>query len=70
MSTKRAMTLNLSPREMDALNELAERKEISKTAVIRQALRFYQMVEIRIEQGEKVFIENEAEDKKAEIVVL
>jgi predicted transcriptional regulator len=66
---KRTMTLNLTASEMKALEDLAERKELSKTAVIRQALRFYQAVDIRLEAGEKLYFEDDLE-KKAEVFVL
>lgn len=67
---KRTMTLNLTPREMDALEELARRKDLSKTAVIRQALRLYQLVDTRLAQGEKLFFEDQAQKGKAELMLL
>lgn len=69
MSAKRTMTLNLSDAEMAALERLSEKKDLSKTAVLRQALRLYQMVDARIERGEKLFFEDEAK-AKAEVMVL
>lgn len=66
---KRTMTLNLTDAEMQALEELAARKELSKTAVIRQALRLYQLVDARLQDGEKLFFED-LEKKKAEVMVL
>ena len=70
MSSKKTMTLNLTAPEMEALEELAGRKELSKTAVVRQALRLYQAVEIRLASGEKLYFEDEVEKKKAEVMVL
>lgn len=70
MQEKRTMTLNLTGAEMQALEQLAQRKELSKTAVIRQALRFFQAVAVRLERGEKLFFEDEVEKKKAEVMVL
>ena len=70
MATKRTMTLNLTDAEMNALEELSARKDISKTAVLRQALRLYQAVDTRIERGEKLFFEDEAKKEKAEVMVL
>jgi len=70
MSGKRTMTLNLTGAEMDALDDLSKRKELSKTAVIRQALRLYQAVDHRLAAGEKLFFEDELEKKKAEVMVL
>jgi len=70
MAPKRTMTLNLTEAEMEALEELSAKKELSKTAVLRQALRLYQMVDGRIGRGEKLFFENEAKKEKAEVMVL
>ena len=39
-------------------------------AVLRQALRLYQMVDVRLEQGEKLYFEDEAKQEKAEVMVL
>ncbi len=70
MATKRTMTLNLSDEEMAVLDELATRKDLTKTAVIRQALRLYQVVDARLAAGEKLIFEDEAKQKKAEMMVL
>ena len=70
MAAKKTMTLNLTSREMMVLEGLAEKKDLSKTAIIRQALRLYQMLEIRFDQGEKLYFEDEIEKKKSEILVL
>lgn len=69
-SDKRTMTLNLTIQEMEALEELARKKELSKTAVIRQAIRLYCLLDARIAQGEKVFIEDDRLNKKAEVMML
>lgn len=68
--TKKTMTLNLTDPEMEALDELSTRKDMSKTAVIRQALRLYQMVDLRIRDGQKLFFENELSKEKAELMLL
>ena len=70
MAAKKTMTLNLTDAEMLALDELSEKKDLSKTAVIRQALRLYQMVSTRIERGDKLFFEDVATKEKAEVMVL
>jgi len=70
MALKRTMTLNLSDEEMAVLDELSSRKELSKTVVIRQALRLYQLVDARLSAGEKLIFEDEAKQKKAELMVL
>ena len=70
MNDKKTMTLNLTPGEMDTLDELARKKDLTKTAVIRQALRLYQAVDARVSLGEKLFFEDELQKKKAEFMVL
>ena len=70
MATKKTMTLNLTDAEMAVLDQLSEKKDLSKTAVLRQALRLYQMVDARIEAGDKLYFEDEAKKEKAEVMVL
>jgi predicted transcriptional regulator len=70
MADKRTMTLNLTDAEMTALEELAAKKELTKTAVIRHALRFYQMLVLRTEAGERLVFEDDKARKKAEVLVL
>jgi hypothetical protein len=70
MDEKRTMTLNLTPREMDVLEELAKKKELNKTAVLRQALRLYQIVDEKLSRGETLFFEDKVAKKKAEVLVL
>lgn len=69
-SDKRTMTLNLTGPEMEALEGLASRKDLSKTAVLRQALRLYEMVDQRIAQGDKLVFEDDKAEKKSEVMVL
>ncbi|MCY3764890.1 MAG: transcriptional regulator [Gemmatimonadetes bacterium] len=70
MSTKRTMTLNLTDAEMGVLEALSEKKDLSKTALLRQALRIYQLIEARLECGEKLFFEDEQTEKKAEVMLV
>lgn len=63
------MTLNLSEAEMLAIDKLAERKGMNKTALMKQALRLYQTVELRLSKGEKIFFENDGK-QKSELVFL
>jgi hypothetical protein len=67
---KKTMTLNLTEAEMQALEDLAKKKDLTKTAVIRQAIRLYQMIEARMAAGEKLVFEDEKAKKKAELMVL
>jgi len=70
MAEKRTMTLNLSDQEMEILERLAVEKGLSKTQLVRQALRLYQSVVERLERGDKLFFEDSKKTEKAEIMVL
>lgn len=67
---RKQMTLVLNDKEMALLEEMAERRGMSKTALLRQALRLYQSVTERIDDGEKVFVERPATKEKTELMVL
>ena len=69
MSEKRTMTLNRNDVEMQALEALCEQKDLSKTAVIRQALRLYQLVDARLASGGKLFFED-SKQGKAELIAV
>lgn len=60
----------LTEAEMTALDRLCASKDMTKAAVIRQALRLYQTLDERLSRGDKVFVEDEAKKEKAELVVL
>jgi hypothetical protein len=66
----KTMTLNLTDAEMEALEELSTTKELSKTAILRQALRLYQLIDIRIGQGEKLFFQDDLKKEKAELLLI
>lgn len=70
MADKRTMTLNLTEPEMRVLEELSERRDLTKTAVLRQALRLYQLIDSRATRGEKLFFENESTREKSELMLL
>ena len=70
MNPKRTMTLNLTDQEMRVLEDLAEKKELTKTGVMKLALRVLQTLDARIEPGKKLLIENEATNEKSELVIL
>ena len=67
---KRTMTLNLTPREMAALEELAAKKDMSKTAVMRLALRLLQATDAKMELGQKLMFEDERTNLKSELMML
>ena len=68
--TKRTMTLNLTEKEMQVLEDLSVKKGLNKTALLRQALRLYQTIDQRLDQGEKLIFENDDKSEKTELVVL
>jgi hypothetical protein len=69
-ASKKTMTLNLTEAEMSVLEALCIKKDVSKTAVLRQALRLYQLIESRLENGGKLFFEDEKTKEKAEVMML
>lgn len=70
MTGRKAMTLMLTDAEMSALDRMSEHKDMTKAALIRQALRLYQALDERLARGDKIFIEDEAKKEKAELVVV
>ena len=70
MIVKRAMTLTLSDSEMNVLDELATKKDMSKTAIIRQAIRLYHLLDAKLAEGSKLLIEDSESKAKSEIMVL
>lgn len=70
MSEKKAMTLTLNEREMAALEKIALEKGATKTAIIKQALRLYQSMSERVDEGNKLYVENLITKDKAELMVL
>ena len=66
---KRTMTLNLTPREMAVLEDLALKKDLSKTGVMRLALRLLQAVDAKIQMGQKLMFEDEKTKEKSEMVI-
>lgn len=70
MMDRRQMTLMLSDKEMTLLDQLAASRGMSKTALVRQALRLYQSVTERLENGDKVFVERPSTLEKTELMVL
>lgn len=67
---KKTMTLNLTPREMAVLEELAAKKDLSKTGVMKLALRLLQAVDARTQMGHKFLFENEKTKEKGEMILV
>ena len=67
---KRTMTLNLTSREMAVLEELAAKKDLSKTGVMRLALRLLQVVDSKVQLGQKLMFEDEKTKEKSEMFLV
>ena len=70
MNTKRTMTLNLTEQEMLVLGDLAKKKDLSKTGVMKLALRLLQSIDERVTPGKKLVVEDEKTKEKSELVIL
>lgn len=70
MNTKRTMTLNLTDQEMRVVEGLAKKKDLSKTGVMKLALRLLQSIDERVEPGKKLLVEDEETKEKSELVIL
>jgi len=67
---KKTMTLNLTEAEMKVLELFSVQKQMSKTLVMRQALRLYQKIDVHIESGGKLTFENDTTGMKTEIIMI
>lgn len=67
---KKPLVLNLSNQEMLVLERLAERRGLTKSALLRQALRLYESIERRLDKGERLFLENLEKREKMELVLV
>ena len=70
MDARRTMTLNLSEAEMRSLGALCAKRQLTKTALLRQALRMYQEIDARLEHGNKLLVEDRETKDKLEIMIL
>lgn len=64
------MTLNLTAREMEVLEVLASKKDLSKTATLKLALRLLQAVDSKVQLGHKLYVEDEMTKDKSELVLI
>ena len=70
MKGKKTMTLMLSPQEMDVVEQLAQKKDLSKTGLMKLALRLLQTIDARVKPGKKLLVEDEQTNEKSELVIL
>jgi hypothetical protein len=55
---KTQITITLDDRELLALTDLMKKKKMTESQILKQAFRTYQSIELKIEQGEKVFVDS------------
>jgi len=67
---KKSLVLKLSDQEMEVLAQLAERRGTTKSGLLRQALRLYQSVDERMQQCERLYLEDSQHKEKMELVLL
>jgi len=70
MGEKKTMTLNLSEEEMESLEQLADRNDLTKTAVIKKAIRIYLLLEKRLQNGEHLYVEDAEHKVKVELLLV
>ncbi len=54
----------------DSFEELAEKKDLSKTGVMKLTLRLLQTIDSRIHPGKKLLVEDDVTKEKSELVIL
>ena len=67
--SKFILNLSLTAEEMAIVEELAERKGVTKSGLLRHCLRVYQTLDFKLRSGEKLFLEDEAKNK-AELLMI
>lgn len=67
---KRSLVLNLSIDEMEALETMAKKRGLTKSSLLRQALRLYESIDSRLAQGDRLYVEDSFKKDKAELLLL
>ena len=65
----KTMTIRLTDNEFEIIEKLCEKKGNSKVGLVRQSIRLYQQVEKRIEEGNKLIMEDD-KLRKAELIII
>lgn len=59
----KTMTLNLPEPEMGRVDELSRERDMAKTALIRHAIRFFDVLNARLKRGERmVFVDSDGKE--------
>lgn len=64
------MMLSMPMAEMLVVEALAKKRGLTKTGLVRQAIRLYESVETRLDQGHKLYVESPEKKEKSEIMLL
>lgn len=59
----------LNGKEMAALDKLAESKGMTKSNLMRQAFRLYQMIDMRLANGERIYFSGDRGKVETEIIL-
>jgi hypothetical protein len=68
LNNKILISLNLSQSELELLSDLSEKKEMSKSAILRQALRLMATIEQRASEGQKFYFETPLKEKSEVLI--
>jgi hypothetical protein len=69
MPDKKMMTLKLLEEEMKSSDRLALRNDMTKTVIIKKAIRICLVLEARLLRGEHIFVEDMADRGKVELLL-
>ncbi len=67
---QKSLILTLSINEMAALEKLADKRGLTKSAVLRQSLRLYESLDARIAGGERLMLEAPRTKEKSEVLLI
>lgn len=66
---KYALKLNLSTSELESMQKICTEKSLSKTALIRRALKLYEILDKHTTEGSKIYIRTEDLNKEIELLL-
>jgi len=67
--SKTSFSLKLTEQETQVLDDLCQKRGLTKTALLKQCLRLYQVIDLRIEAGEKLFFEDKDKNKSEMVMI-
>lgn len=70
LKREKSLILTLSSNEMAALEKLAGKRGLTKSAVLRQSLRLFESLDSRISNGERLVLEAPRTKEKSEVLLI